>query len=150
MERVPFKYSELDHGGIVGEAFDNGQRHRSSSTLEYTVTLHEIFHRFHAPKIIDYMSLDVEGAEYFIMKMFPLSEYTIKIMTIERPKEDLKLLLEKHGYKQVLRLSRWGETLWINSSFEHDMDLSNLDEFHGKKQWEQQKAAARGRAAIET
>jgi Methyltransferase FkbM domain len=140
MEQVYFTYWEREHGGIAGEGFDNGPRHQKSSTTEYTVTFQEILHRFQAPKVIDYLSLDVEGAEYFIMKAFPLHEYTIRILTIERPKDELKKLLEQHGYKQILRLSRWGETLWIHSAFERRMDLSRLPEFHGKKQWEQQKA----------
>jgi hypothetical protein len=139
MQQVHFQYSNQDHGGIVGKGFDNGPRHQKSSTLEYTVTLQEIFQRFHVPKVIDYLSLDVEGAEYFIMKAFPLRQYTIRIMTIERPNESLRKLLEQQGYQQILRLSRWGETLWIYSEFEAEMDLSQLNDFHGKSQWEQQK-----------
>lgn len=142
MEHVHFKYSERDHGGIAGQGFDNGPRHQKSATREYTVPLQEIFQRFHAPRVIDYLSLDVEGGEYFIMQAFPLREYTVRIMTIERPNDALKALLEEHGYKQILRLSRWGETLWIHSQFETEMDMSQLQEFHGKRQWEQQKAKA--------
>lgn len=108
--------------------------------MEYTVPLQEIFQRFETPRVIDYLSLDVEGAELFIMKSFPLHEYVIRVMTIERPKEELKTLLKQHGYNQVLRLSRWGETLWVHSSFANEMDFSHLEDFHGKKQWEEQKA----------
>jgi hypothetical protein len=142
MQQVYFQYSKQNHGGITGEGFDNGPRHQKSSTPEYTVTLQEIFHQFHVPKVIDYLSLDVEGAEYFIMKDFPLHEYTIRIMTIERPKDALRKLLDNHGYRQILRLSRWGETLWIHSELETTMDLSQLQNFHGARQWEQQKAKA--------
>jgi hypothetical protein len=37
-------------------------------------------------------------------------------MTIERPKEDLKAMLVSNGYKQVAKLTRWGETLWIHET----------------------------------
>jgi len=58
----------------------------------------------------------------------------------ERPKENLRTYLERHGYREILRLSRWGETLWIHGSFEADMDMTHLQDFHGKKQYEEQKA----------
>jgi hypothetical protein len=141
MEQVHFKYSHNEHGGIAGPGFDNGPRHQKSSQKAYTVTLQEVFRRFHVPKVIDYLSLDVEGAEEFILGSFlPSREYTIRIMTIERPKETLKQILEKYGYTQILRLSRWGETLWIHSEYANEMDLSQLQEFHGKRQWDQRKA----------
>ena len=35
------------------------------------------------PKVIDYMSLDVEGSEMDILKVFPFNKYCIKYATIE-------------------------------------------------------------------
>ncbi len=140
MDQVNFKFNGLEHGGIVGDDFDNGPRFKSSSSNEYTVTLSEIFKKFDVPRVIDYLSLDVEGAEEFIMTSFPLEEYRIRIMTIERPKQKLRTYLESHGYLEILRLSRWGETLWIHGSFQEGMDLTHLQEFHGKKQYQEQKA----------
>ena len=137
---MDFKFNALDHGGIVGDEFDNGSHLKRSSSKVYTVTLSEIFKKFDVPQVIDYLSLDVEGAEEFILTAFPLADYRIRIMTIERPKERLRKYLESHGYTQILRLSRWGETLWIHRSFETQMDMTHLQEFHGKKQYEQQKA----------
>ena len=144
MEQVHFKFSAEDHGGIVGEGFDNGPRHKRSSLPEYTVTLSEIFEKFQVPNIIDYLSLDVEGAESFILNGFPFNEYQIKVMTIERPKEDLRRVLEQNGYQQILRLSRWGETLWIHSDFAGEMDTTHLSEYEAKKQQEREKALHRG------
>jgi len=140
MDQVDFKFDGLEHGGIVGEGFDNGSHLKRSSMKEYTVTLSEIFRKFDVPRVIDYLSLDVEGAEELIMTEFPLIDYRIRIMTIERPKEKLRNYLESHGYAEILRLSRWGETLWIHESFEAHMDMTHLQEFHGKKQYEEQKA----------
>ena len=140
MDQVDFIFNTVN-SGIVGNGFDNnGPRVKHHSRKEYTVTLSEIFKKFDVPRVIDYLSLDVEGAEGLIMDEFPLADYRIRIMTIERPKPKLRTYLESHGYIQVLRISRWGETLWIHSSFEEFMDMTHLQEFHGKRQYEELKA----------
>mmetsp|Transcript_47073 Transcript_47073/g.114889 ORF Transcript_47073/g.114889 Transcript_47073/m.114889 type:complete len:356 (-) Transcript_47073:1738-2805(-) len=132
-----FLYSGNEHGGIVGTMFDNTRKR--DSVQEYTITLHDIFQKYDVPRVIDYMSLDVEGAEEFIMNDFDFDTYTFKILTIERPKDGLRQLLERHNYKQIQRLSRWGETLWINSNWEDKLDMTRLEEFSGKRQWQEQK-----------
>eukprot|EP00980_Cylindrotheca_fusiformis_P008935 scaffold1909_cov130-Cylindrotheca_fusiformis.AAC.2 len=129
MEQV-FFYEAGDHSGILG--FDNPERFKERSKQEYTVTLLEIFERFNVPKEIDYLSLDVEGAEDFILSAFPLENYEVKLMTIERPNKELQTFLESKGYKQMQRLSRWGETLWAHQRVH--LDTSRLDEFNAKRQ----------------
>lgn len=131
MEEVFFRFDAGDHGGIIG--FDNGQHLKRVSQPKYTVTLTEILTRFNAPKKIDYMSLDVEGAEEFIMQHFPLTDYTISLMTVERPKDTLRALFEKNGFQFITRLSRWGETLWAHESVMDSLDLSTIDEFKPTK-----------------
>lgn len=133
MEEVYFRFDNGDHGGITGDKFDNSARFKRNAEPKYTVTLKEILQRFNAPKHIDYLSLDVEGAEEFIMKNFPLNDYTISLMTVERPKESLRALFEKNGFQFVKRLSRWGETLWAHESIVDLLDLSKLEEFTPKK-----------------
>lgn len=105
------------YGGIVGDEFDNKKKKKSQEEPEkrYTLSLETILKTFDAPKVIDYLSLDVEGAESFILKDFPFEKYTFKTMTIERPKDDLRNLFEKHGYKHVLDFRR-GDTLWAHKS----------------------------------
>jgi len=142
MDQLRFAFDRLEYGGIVGDGFDNEKRHERRARKVYTVTLSEIFKKFNVPRVIDYLSLDVEGAEEFIMTEFPLSEYLIRIMTIERPKETLRIFLESHGYRNILRLSRWGESLWIHESFQETMDMTNLEDFSGAKQHQEQKARA--------
>ena len=58
----------------------------------------------------------MEGAEYLIMQHFPWQDYTIKVLTVERPSEELKQLFEKHGYQHLKDLAWWGETLWAHKS----------------------------------
>jgi len=48
--------------------------------------------------------LDVEGAESLILMQFPLEEYRIKIMTIERLDQKGREFLKKYGYEENVRL----------------------------------------------
>ncbi len=131
---VPFYFQAGDHGGIVG--FDNGPKFTKDSRTAYTVTLREVLQRYiPSNNHIDYLSLDVEGAEEFILKDFPLDEYKIQLLTVERPKEGLRAVLEAHGFEQLQRLSRWGETLWAHKSARPRLDLSRLDDFSGRNQY---------------
>jgi Methyltransferase FkbM domain len=98
-------------GGIVRADFDNKEPVTDTRKV-YPVPIAQILTRFSVPHVIDYMSLDAEGAEYFIMKSFPFKTYEIKIITIERPTEALKTLLRSHHYELVGYLTSWGETLW--------------------------------------
>ena len=127
MEQVFFRFDAGDHGGIAGDGFDNGPRFKGQSSPRYTVTLEEILTRYNAPRQIDYLSLDVEGAEEFIMKNFPFSKYQISILTTERPSRPLQELLEKNGFKKIVRLTRWGEIMWGHESVWDSLDLSILD-----------------------
>lgn len=141
MDQVDFRVNGFEHGGIVGAGFDNGPHLKKDSNKEYTITLLEIFKKFKVPTVIDNLSLDVKGAEEIIMHEFPLQIYRFRILIIERPKENLRTHLERHGYVQILRLSRWGESLYIHSSFQEEMDMTNIQLFHGKRQHEERKKA---------
>jgi len=108
-------------GGIIDEEFDNKSGDKKIVVERYTMTLEEMFDRYNTPPIIDYLSLDVEGAEYYIMESFPFHKYKFKVMTIERPNDDLKSLLKDEGYMFVKNLSDWGETLWIKKEFKSEL-----------------------------
>jgi len=130
MEQVYFRFEAGDHGGIAGEGFNNGKRWQRSSQLKYTVTLLEILERTHAPIQIDYLSLDVEGAESFIMMNFPLDRYKIKVITAERLKGPIRAYLKQHGYEFIQRLTRWGDSLWVHESIKSSLDMTALDRFN--------------------
>jgi hypothetical protein len=66
----------------------------------------------------------VEGAESLIMADFPWDEYTFRFATIERPKADLRQMLEAHGYKYIRDLGGFGEALWVHP----DSVLLSMDE----------------------
>lgn len=102
-------------GGIIG--FDNKQNDKVVSAKRYTVPLSEIFQRHNVPPVIDYFSFDVEGAESFVMAAFPFDQYTFRVLTVERPKPDLKALLQSKGYEFIKMMSSWGEELWHHPAY---------------------------------
>lgn len=129
MEQVHFKFLNTDgvggHAGIVGNAFGNRQAEERDMQAKYTVTLLDIFVRFKVPRHIDYLSLDVEGAESFILKHFPFQDYHISVMTLERPKPLLRNILQRHGFVLLATHGGYGETLWVHDSVSIPPDWEN-------------------------
>lgn len=109
-------------GGIVGEEFDNHEVSENSVELQ-TVPLGDLLEAMDAPKHMDYLSLDVEGAESMIMQNFPWDTYSFAVISVERPKPDLVQNLEIHGYKFVTSAyNTWGDQIWVSNH------LSDRDE----------------------
>jgi FkbM family methyltransferase len=125
-ERVPFRFGNNEFGGIVGDHFDNKRRRKDQPVVLEMVTLLEVLERMRAPKVVDFMSLDVEGAEDVVLQPEVLSQHQFRLITIERPKENLVQLLEANGYRMIKQVKSWGETMWSHPSFEHELDMSAL------------------------
>jgi FkbM family methyltransferase len=72
-----------------------------------TISLYDLLQEHKAPKVIDFMSVDVEGPEYQILSAFPFDKYQFKFMCVEHHGEDIenaiKRVLAAAGYKQVHR-----------------------------------------------
>jgi len=118
-QQVPVKFRGV-FGGIVGKLDDKlANRKREPQAPEqtrYTAPFRELLQKFDVPHTIDYLSLDVEGAELLIMQEFPFDSYLVKVMTVERPGAELKALLQSKGYIFLKDLAWWGETLWAHKS----------------------------------
>jgi hypothetical protein len=80
-----------------------------------TVSLETLFAAFNVPSVVDYFSLDIEGAEFYTMEQFPFHKYTFLVITVERPKQ-LRLLLEKNGYVYVKDHGDFGDELYVHRS----------------------------------
>ena len=89
----------------------------------------EIFSKARAPHQIDYLSLDVEGAEWFVLTNFPLHHYRIHIITAERLKGPVREYLKEHGFQFIKRITRWGESLWIHNDSIPHLELEALEAF---------------------
>lgn len=106
-------------GGIVGPEFNNKVAEKSDR--RYTMSLLSLLKRFRAPKIIDYLSIDVEGAEHFILKSYfkynpnPL-EYKFRCISIEGPSDALAGILESTNHHKVAEFSQ-GDSIWVHGDF---------------------------------
>lgn len=98
----------VDNGmlsGIVGDEYDNntkvrGNELKNAEILELrTKTLTSILDDNAAPKIIDFMSLDIEGAEMTAILGLDFAKYNITTLCIEAPNLDLCLYLDEFGYR---------------------------------------------------
>lgn len=71
-----------------------------------TINPMELLKRFSAPGFIEYMSLDVEGVEFDVLKEIDLQEYNIGMMTIEHNHQDdkrsaIREYLDGFGYEVI-------------------------------------------------
>ena len=74
-----------------------------------------------APKVIDYFSLDVEGAEENIIKNFPFNEYKILSMTIERPTPKINEILKSNDMLFVKNYKV--DSFYINKILKDKIDI---------------------------
>mmetsp|Transcript_16858 Transcript_16858/g.21325 ORF Transcript_16858/g.21325 Transcript_16858/m.21325 type:complete len:376 (+) Transcript_16858:47-1174(+) len=122
MDEIQFRmYPDLKKrapsGGIEGFIDGNMPRSKEKSVDLYTVPFKEILTKFAAPRVMDYLSLDVEGSEFFVMEAFPFEDYIFQVMTIERPRQELVDLLLDKGYVYLAANNNEGmETAWVHES----------------------------------
>ena len=109
LERIRFFEAESPNLSTLSTLhnFDGGGKSRKKFK-EYDVkqlSLLELLIKHNAPKIIDYLSIDVEGNEYGILENFNFSEYDIKIITCEHNfnsnKSKIDDLLAANGFKHI-------------------------------------------------
>lgn len=100
-------------GGVISNATDvklgqnvsfAGRVVASDGEALPAVALADVLAHAGAPRVIHYLSLDVEGAEWVVMQNFPLEKYTFLALTIERPKPPLVERLLANGYVQLKKL----------------------------------------------
>lgn len=100
-------------GGVVDTNFDNKQ---NSSSQFLAVSLAKVLQDHNAPSVIDYLSLDIEGAEEWVMSTFPWHKYVFLSITVERPKPGLVAMLEANGYVYVCNHANFGDELWVHKT----------------------------------
>ena len=103
-ETVQFRSSST-FGGIIAPDCDNNEQSDPSTIFELeTVTLESILSRMGAPRLIDYLSIDIEGAEDRALLDFPFQKYRFTCITIERPSAALRNVFQGHGYRLVAEI----------------------------------------------
>ena len=142
-ENISF-FSNGGIGGIIGDEFDNNVNKRKDLIFKLTnkkkietrktITLYEILEMYKAPKVIDYLSLDVEGAETAVLQNFPFEKYKFLCITIERPSAELNEILFNNQYIFVKNYKV--DTFYLHESMKNKVNLT-FEPFEqvGKKQW---------------
>lgn len=140
-QTVRFRIDNGMLGGIVSDDTDNnkslrGSELKNAEIIEIeTTTLLEELDKINAPNLIDFLSLDIEGAEWIALRNFDFNKYKFVCMAIERPNEELDMLLEKHGYRQVAHLKY--DVIYVHFKFLEDVNFHpNVKfAFTPKKNW---------------
>lgn len=94
-------------GGIESDLGKYKDQLSKSPLVEFvTATLDEVLEKAKAPKWIDYMNIDVEGAEFDVLRGLSLDRHEVGSFTIEHnyeteKRERIRGLLEARGYVRV-------------------------------------------------
>ena len=115
-ELIHFSLGNGAFGGIVAPGADNSKVDVRNAGVKqfYTVNTYETFKKFSVPATIQYISLDVEGAEESIIESFPFDTYTVLAFTIERPSKKVLEILELQNFVEVGILGNFGDTMYLN------------------------------------
>lgn len=89
-------------GGIVADDTDNVSS--GEQVIVPATTFADLIREHNTPSTIDYLSIDVEGAEDRVMATFPYETHRFLAATIERPGESLRNKLAEQGYVLVAEL----------------------------------------------
>jgi len=83
-----------------------------------TDTLYNVLNRIHNYRsvaqemVIDFMSVDLEGAEEAVLQDFPFKDFLVRCLCIERPSENLAKKLQENNYHLWGHLGE--DTLYIH------------------------------------
>ena len=102
-ETVDFKVAD-ELSGIAEFQGAHRETLKAARTVKFTTTtIDDLLRRAGAPPFIHYISIDVEGAEYEVLKAFPFDRHAVGAFTIEHNHEEpkrtnIRRLLEGQGY----------------------------------------------------
>lgn len=115
-----------DIGGIVAEDTDNRSGEGSEVLRLKARPLLDVLEKAGAPKVIDYFSLDAEGAEERILDRFDFSRYVFSTMTVERPSLRLQQILADNRYILVKHIPGV-DNFYVHRSFIPELLRLNTD-----------------------
>jgi len=120
-------------GGIVSGDTDNKDvTNKTEEVIRIeTKTLERVLIENQAPSEIDYLSIDVEGAEHRVLGNFNFKKYRFKCITIERPPEPLQAIFKENGYLLIKNIPGL-DCFYLHESFA-DQYRTNLFAFYLKK-----------------
>lgn len=120
-------------GGIVSPDTDNRASDSRNVVPMRTTTLNSLLRKQGAPRQMDYLSIDVEGAEERVFAGFDLQEYGFKCMTVERPSPGLRRKLSEHSYVLIKEIPGY-DCFYVHDSFLKQY-ANNALAFYSKVFW---------------
>jgi len=101
--------------GLAPDMHDRSGRRDGAARVEApTLDAETLMRRYGCPDLIDYLSLDIEGAEAIFLQGLDLTRWRFRCITVEHnytPERDvIAALLGQHGYVRVFEaLSQWDD-----------------------------------------
>jgi FkbM family methyltransferase len=127
-QTVRFRTDNGMLGGIVSDDTDNNSAVRGDEfaqasivDLETTTLMAELVAEG-APDLIDFLSLDIEGAEYLALRNFDFSRFRFRCAAIERPTPELDILLDSNGYRQAFHTAF--DVIYVHQSFWDEINFT--------------------------
>lgn len=140
-KQIEFTVAESSLLSGITHEFDahKPQKDTSRQILVETITLNDLIHQSGLPSFIDYLSLDTEGSEYEILKVFDFSKYTFGTIHVEhnniKPKrQNIRSLLMSHGYN-FLQENKWDDYYVHKSLIAPVYTKVNLNKFFWSKKF---------------
>ncbi|MCI5048131.1 MAG: FkbM family methyltransferase [Aquisalinus sp.] len=138
---VKFRPDRRQGSGIVADDTDNNYRVRADELKTAEIveiqarTLTSILDECNAPKIIDYFSLDVEGAEARVLRSVDFNKYVFGLLTIERANAECNQILRNNGYVFVKNFQN--DNFYAHASYSEEYDIKYSDEWYDipAKEW---------------
>jgi len=126
---VDFVLAGVD-GGIVDRELRNNPSNVNNRNIIKISTrrLGDILREEKSPSIIDYLSIDIEGAEERVLGEFNFSDYLFRCITIERPSSRLRQKLKLNGYKLVKEIPNL-DCFYVHNDFENEY-MENLFSYY--------------------
>ncbi len=108
-------YSQLD--------LHASNRTSGNQYLVETISLEDLLDQHDAPNVIDYLSIDTEGSEFDILKVFNFNKYQFCIITVEHNHTEMRAeiynLLVTNGYSRIFKdLSGFDDWYVLRSALE--------------------------------
>jgi len=112
------EFKSIEGGTLSG--LSNTLTHKKALTrpnkpyFVMTKTLDQVLDQYECPNHINYMSIDIEGAEYDVLSTFSFSR-TFDVISIEhlKNKEEIITLLNNKGYKLVKTIMEDNESIFV-------------------------------------
>lgn len=121
------KFSTGDGSGYPGMVGYNLYGSSGSIIEVETVRLNDLLVQHDMPRDIDYVSMDVDGAEVMILEDFDFDQHRVRIWSIEhnelRGRDDILWVMAQHGYQRVIYTEHCYDDFYVHKDYLRQRNL---------------------------